>query len=378
MSGEEQFTQVLEKIYAATLSESFWPDALRAVGGLFGADLAHFEVLDKGTGAPVFFRNEGASDDALAGYVEHYSAVSPRVAIGRTLPAGHVSCDYDFLTEAEMDRDEFYADFLRPQGYRYFVSANLINSDRTFGVFSVQRRIAQGHASAQEAALMRRLAPHLSQALRIHLRLAAQAAGGRADDLLFETSMAGVIYLDRSGGVLSLNPAARDMISDPRNHMDIRGGRLSIGQGADAAAVERLIGRAVATATGAGFDSAGAVAVRRLDALPLTVVAVPLPGGGPLAALTGAAPAVALLVGDPGLPPALPDALLRAVYGLTPAECRVAQAVLAGQSPAEYAGTAGIGIRTVRTHLSRVLGKTGARNQVELVRLLNGMPYRLR
>lgn len=201
MATDERFARVLEKIYAATLSDAFWPDALREVGGLFGSSFAHFEVLDKATGQPVYFRNEGASDAALQDYVAHYASVSPRAAQGSTLPAGAVSFDYDILTEAQMDRDEFYADFMRPQGYRYFISANLINSRRTFGVFSVQRRIEQGHASEEEIEMMRRLAPHLSQAVRIRLRLAAENAADNDGDLLFARSATGIVFLDASGSV---------------------------------------------------------------------------------------------------------------------------------------------------------------------------------
>tara|TARA_R110000787_G_scaffold155899_1_gene269755 strand:+ start:110 stop:1231 length:1122 start_codon:yes stop_codon:yes gene_type:complete len=372
MSGEAQFTEVLEKIYSAALSEDFWPEALRAVGAMFDSPFAHFEVIDKGSGAPVFFRNEGADDAYLKPYVDYFSTISPRVAAGKLMPAGAVTCDYDILTEAQIDRDEYYTDFMMPQGYRYFLSANLINDDRLFSVFSVQRPTGQGHASDADVALMRKLAPHLSRAMQVHLRLTASAANGRTGDLLFETSTRGVVYLDSRGAVLSLNPAARRMISNPANRMDVRRGHLAIGAPGDSERIDKLIARALATGAGAGFEAAAGTTVARADGMPLSVVAVPLPNGGPLAALIGA-PVVALLVADPDLRADLPDTLLRALYGFTPAECGVATALLSGQSPAEYADRAGIGIRTVRTHLSRILGKTGARNQVALVRLLGGL-----
>ncbi len=57
--------------------------------------------------------------------------------------------------------------------------------------------------------------------------------------------------------------------------------------------------------------------------------------------------------------------------GLTPSECRVAQALLSGTPLTDYADGNGVSIRTVRTHLSNVLHKTGSRNQVDLVRLLS-------
>jgi len=52
MQDDVAYSQALEKIYAATLSESSWPDALRTVSGLFDSEFAHFEVLEKKPGAP--------------------------------------------------------------------------------------------------------------------------------------------------------------------------------------------------------------------------------------------------------------------------------------------------------------------------------------
>ena len=381
MVNEAQFSQALEKIYAATLSETFWPDALRTVGRLFDSDFTHFEVLEKKTGRPVFFRNEGASEDALKLYVDHYAAVSPRSAFGEAQPEGYVSFDHDMLSEAEIDRDEFYNDFTIPQGYKYFLSANLINNTELFSVFSVQRPLGQDHASPAEIALMQRLTPHLSQAMKIHMRLALQQAEHQGHDLLVGHSTTGVIFLDVTGSVLMLNPAAEAMVSDPGNGINLHDRQIAFDSPDNATNANRLIANTIATAAGTGLSPAGAITIPRAQGLPLTIIAVPLPGGQTrtehLPVATNG-PAIALLLCDPNRARGLPDGLLRTVFRFTPAECRVAQALARGQSPGDYADTAGLGIRTVRTHISRLLAKTGARNQLELMRILGGLPFDLK
>jgi DNA-binding CsgD family transcriptional regulator/PAS domain-containing protein len=378
MVDEAQFSQALEQIYAATMSEAFWPDALKTVGNLFESDFTHFEVLEKRTGRPVFFRNNGATEDALELYVNHYAAVSPRAAFGEAQPEGHVSFDHDMLSEAEIDADEFYNDFMIPQGYKYFLSANLINNDDLFSVFSIQRPLGQDHASPSEIALMQRLTPHLSQAMKIHMRLALQAAEQQGQDLLVGHSTTGVVFLDASGRVVMCNPAGETIISNPANGIDVRNGQITFSSADNARDAHALIARALATGNGTGFAPAGAITLPRATALPLTLIAVPLPGTTDrvmeLAAMA-LRPAVALLICDPNHAPGLPDHLLRTLFGFTPAECRVAQALASGQSPGEYADTAEIGIRTVRTHISRLLAKTGARNRIELMRILGGVPF---
>jgi hypothetical protein len=86
----------------------------------------------KKTGRPVFFRNVGASAESLDLYVAHYAETSPRAAHGKDKPEGFVSYDHQVQSEAEIERNEFYADFLKPQGYKYFVASNLLNNEDLF------------------------------------------------------------------------------------------------------------------------------------------------------------------------------------------------------------------------------------------------------
>ena len=63
--------------------------------------------------------------------------------------------------------------------------------------------------------------------------------------------------------------------------------------------------------------------------------------------------------------------LLANAFGLTAAEIGVLRAITAGDTVAQIAGRGGRSQGTVRTQIHALLTKTGARNQVELVRLSN-------
>ena len=63
--------------------------------------------------------------------------------------------------------------------------------------------------------------------------------------------------------------------------------------------------------------------------------------------------------------------LLQQVYGLTPAEARIAILILDGRTPGDAASRLKVSIATVRTQLSAILKKTGARKQAELIRHLS-------
>jgi DNA-binding response OmpR family regulator/DNA-binding CsgD family transcriptional regulator len=62
------------------------------------------------------------------------------------------------------------------------------------------------------------------------------------------------------------------------------------------------------------------------------------------------------------------------LYDLTPAELRVASALVAGKSPSQYAHEVGLTMNTVRTQLKNLYSKTYTHRQSELVALLSKTP----
>lgn len=69
---------------------------------------------------------------------------------------------------------------------------------------------------------------------------------------------------------------------------------------------------------------------------------------------------------------------LRPMLELTPAEARLAEALLQGQFPVDYARQKGLSVNTIYTHLRRLKEKTGARRLAELIRLLDNLAPRVR
>ena len=61
---------------------------------------------------------------------------------------------------------------------------------------------------------------------------------------------------------------------------------------------------------------------------------------------------------------------MRDLFGLTPAEIRVAVAVVEGATPREIADRFGVSVNTVQIQLARVFDKTATHRQTDLVRLL--------
>lgn len=164
--------------------------------------------------------------------------------------------------------------------------------------------------------------------------------------------------LDATGSVLWKNEAAGRELSEGVD-LVVRGGRL--------AARDRAIDRALQSAIGWASTLNLGFAVER-GAVPI----LPEPAEGEQAKIwwvTADAGVIEVAVHDRRLPE---DrlALAAAVYGLSPAQARIAKAIVVGQDLVEAAAEQGISLNTARTHLRRLFDKIGVRTQPALVRAL--------
>ena len=123
------------------------------------------------------------------------------------------------------------------------------------------------------------------------------------------------------------------------------------------------------TGNGALESAGGALPVRRPNhKRPYALMISPLRlHAWPLLAKR---PAAAVFVTDPERVPEIPPQHLSRLFGLTPAEARLAAALAGRRTVQEYAEQTGVTTGTARWTLKRVLEKTGCCRQSELVLLL--------
>jgi DNA-binding CsgD family transcriptional regulator len=77
-----------------------------------------------------------------------------------------------------------------------------------------------------------------------------------------------------------------------------------------------------------------------------------------------------VLISDPDHGIALNRERLQQIYGLTPAEARLAALLVEGKRLRTAAADLEISFETARTHLKRIFSKTNSESQADLVRLL--------
>jgi DNA-binding CsgD family transcriptional regulator/PAS domain-containing protein len=368
----------IEAVHAAGLDAERWPGALEAITHLCGGIAATLEVFDRRAPALIEFHSYGLPPANELAYLDHYAALNPRIpALINGKPGGLVT-DYTVLDERGMNGNPFYADFLMPVGYRYFIGGILTVTNQFSSLFSVQRATRQGHVDRTEMMHMRCLLPHVRQAFDVtrRLRRASEAHGvfEHALDWLAD----GVALVRADGAIVYANEALRAIFR--RND----GLRITKGTFEFAAPESRarfnaaLTAIATLRANGALHDEATDLAVTRGSGLPPYLISVRPLMGAPRNRGTDNRAVAIIFVRDPLSRNPAATQVLREVFGLTEAEANLARALQAGTPIAAYVREHAVSINTVYTHLRRLKEKTGCKRMAELIRKLNDLQVPLR
>ncbi|WP_375449390.1 LuxR C-terminal-related transcriptional regulator [uncultured Devosia sp.] len=203
--------------------------------------------------------------------------------------------------------------------------------------------------------------PHLSRALEISRLIDAATTTNAALMSGLDATPRGVVLVDAALRILHANRAATDMLHRGDAIRNL-GGRLDL----VASQPSRQLAEAVAR-IGPGHPRVS-LSASRADGSGFAVHVVPLDSriGRAGVASTGVA---AVFVGDAGFLPQTVSQAVVAIYGLTQAEGRIYERVVAGRSNREIAGDLGIATSTIRTHLVRIFDKVGRHRRADLVRL---------
>jgi len=225
-------------------------------------------------------------------------------------------------------------------------------------VFDPVLRSSLSHAPAFKA-LVAQVAPVAHQG-----PAPTRGLGGELAEVL-DRSLHGLILLGPDGRLRHANLAAERMLAESGG-LRLADGRLSAERAEDAKRLQGLIERAGSADGGRSGGSMGLQTPSRQ--LPLSVTIVPMKSGR--AEALGTDHSVLVCVTDLDAGVALPEQQLRELFGLTPAEARLALALFEGSTPAEAAADFGLSPHTVRAQLARIFEKTGANRQSGLMRLM--------
>lgn len=279
-----------------------------------------------------------------------------------TLLRDGVIDDLDCVTLDQMKQLPFYQEFLAPVGLRWFACVKIACGDDVWGL-SIQRGQFQDLFSAAQKSRLAHLSRSLSAAAAVSRALGFAAADAALE--AFDISQTAAVLLNRRAEVVRTNWSADRLLS---RDVRICARRLTSVDPSATSAIERALYRLLWNTDEAALMPPIPLPRRELP----PILAYPMKLAKVTAHIFADCHAVIVLV-EPGVRAKPQETALRAAFGLSPAEARLAARLATGESLSEICNDLGIAKETGRRELKTIFAKTGARRQHELVALTVGL-----
>lgn len=364
---------LVEQIYDGACDEAAFNGAIGAIREQVGAHANVAFALDANGAA--LWSHHGIDPKAFAAYDAHYhrfDLYKEALAASDQLRSGFVFTEQTLVSPEAMRRSPLVHELLAPNGLGPILGCPAyVATSGSLVEFAFYRPPGAEPFAQCESALLRAMAPHLGRASRIRLKLAEAASVPTWTVELLDGLSWGVVLLDGVGRVLLVNREARRILTATDGLVLGRSG-LRATHHNDARKLAHLIVGATRGIPGHEARCGGSLAVSRPSAeRPWFLTVVPI-GSRDLLRIGTAIPRAAAHILDPLRQPVDPGTRLRALFGFSPAEQRLALDLVHGLTLAEAADRRAVALSTVKTQLLQLFTKTGTNRQSQLVALLLG------
>ena len=372
MTRDDAVFKLIGRLYDAATDIHKWHAFLTEIVTLFDASACHLTHYDFQERRMTFTVHTGL-DHLSAALWKRYEALlpeDPRVLVYAKYPGKPQSCRMT-IDEPTLHASRIYREVLVPARVEYTLGILLDGDDKAGTGLAIMRDDSFPPFDQADCDLLGKIIPHLKRAMEIHKRFTLLDFGQRMALEALDRIATGIVLLEEDGGVKFANRLARD-IAESADGFRILGDSVMF-------ADHRIQTEVIAAAR----DAIASARVGRM--LPGLGFAIPRSSGAPPYALMVSAlwgshlrfdlgllddPVAVLFLSDPQRPQEAPAELLQRLYGLTLAEARVLEALVAGHNLKGMAAELSITRETVRSHLKSIFDKTNTRRQIDLVKLV--------
>jgi DNA-binding CsgD family transcriptional regulator len=376
MSQEELFHSCVGKLYETALEPQVWGAFLDDFCTLIDAASAHCVAWDERADVTIFSASSPSiqTDSEPASSNDHCAIFPGRKLIAERAD-GKCALFHEQFDERCLSSGEVRQELIADHGL-YFANMTLGVVDGVMLHLSIQRSKGRAPFGHREAVWLERVKPHLQRAARLHIEISRLRLKASIFEHALDALQDAALVVDDDAH-LQLTNARADLWLAENGEVRVNSGRL---EGLNAEFQERL-SRAVSAATRGqgGARVSGSVAVPHKRAAhdgASTLSSLRVMPLRPNAQLTRTWQRhLALIVVAHAEAPAPMEAReLRALFGLTAAEARLAVSLAEGKILQDIAESAHVSINTAKTQLRNAFEKTGTHRQAELVKLVLSHP----
>jgi DNA-binding CsgD family transcriptional regulator len=361
----------MRRIDHEAIARDFYDDVLNpdgfdkgslALARALSAQQMTFLVWDK---AANFVRPAGAARqirELTDEYVAHFQDLDPAKPGISEVPVGRWWIDSQRLGTDGMSASCFHQEFLRRYGLSSFMSSPIIRDERREVVVSCLRGLDVGVFTKEDSHSVAQLLPHLQRAFTLHERYGGLTRIVRLHSALLEQLPFGLIMVDASLRVLAHNARGEQLLAAFGSTDLWTARRFKL-----PCALSEMINYACRVREPV-VAQAYRLAIHEHCFGQLVILSL-----SPSHRLVAdfEVPAALILFYESQAAPRVLSTLLRDLYGLTPAEIRLAKCMLDGRSLSAWIERLRISRATARSHLQAIYRKTGVNTQGQLVRILS-------
>lgn len=173
MLCQTTFADLVGQTYDAAMGQRDWSAVLAQLLPAFGASCV---ALSRRGGPVAGTIAVGCDPACIQLYEAHYHQLDPVRPLMSRLPAGSAFDDRALVPRRELERGEFYNDFLAHWGMHGALSWYHQGAEGQVATLKIVRSRRQPSFGREEVRLLRLLAPHLGRAQRVEQRLKGIAA----------------------------------------------------------------------------------------------------------------------------------------------------------------------------------------------------------
>jgi len=375
---EKRITELLDPLYEmGTIGTSKgWQAVLKEMSNIFASGPAALVSYSSTTQAFDVMAST-YSNKVLSEYNDRLRQAGPFVSAFTKMRPGLSFWRKRDRPDKEFLKSDIYRDLLKPEGVYDLVYFVLLDHKGSIYGVTFSRPSAKTAFTDEDLESFEVLIPHLCRALRVYLcAQELRNENARLTETLSKIPRS-ILFLDDSARVVYSNDAAlwglarRDGLEMDRN------GQLFASLSKDERQLKALLADVLSSSDDGSNNTGEVMPISRPSGLrPLQVLISPFHINS--ASDRNAAKLVLLFVYDPELEVETSEAVLSRMYGLTPAEARIAGLIAEGRSLKEAGQKLGITQDTVRTHLKRIFAKTHTNRQTDLTTLILNSPAVLR
>jgi DNA-binding CsgD family transcriptional regulator len=369
MLSREEHDGIVTRLYASAMGDRAWADTLAHVANRFSSSAAVIQVSDTAFNT-IWTENHGYSRAfAEEYYASDVYANDPRVPHFRNIRPGSLYYDHCLYDVTEMDRDARCQQTFEVLGVKYQLGAVTTMPNGVIGALAVLSTDAEGHACEDAIESMRRLAPHVEQALSLGYVTAHQATTRTVLLDALASKADGVVTLGKSGEVSFMNDAARAIVA-ANDGLSLSAKTFVASRGPETRRLQGMIYDALAASKDSTARPGGQMLVTRPSGRrPLVLRAMPAPPSERF--LTGESIACVIHIHDLAAVCLPSRESLNAIFGLTEREADLVIELVRCADLTAAAANAGMALNTARNHLQAIFRKSGVSSQTEAVQLFS-------